>query len=249
MRSSVGLSALALAVLAPAVLPVHGQLPTPPSTLAASTPVGQGQDGDWAFIARYRDANRALITNPLPRRVVFMGDSITEGWALQPFIRDNPSFVGRGIAGQTAPQMLVRFRSDVIALKPAIVHVMAGTNDIARNTGPETPGEIEGYVSSMVELALANRIQVVLASIPPAKDFYWHRDLEPAAQIRAMNDWLREYAASHGIGYVDYWSVMATADGAMKPEFSADGVHPNAAGYAAMRPLAEAAIARALRRP
>jgi lysophospholipase L1-like esterase len=143
--------------------------------------------------------------------------------------------------------MLVRFRSDVIALKPALVHIMAGTNDVAHNTGPETPEEIEGYIRSMVELALANRIKVVLASIPPAKEFFWHRGLEPAAQIRALNSWLREYAASRGLAYIDYWSVLATTDGAMKLEYSADGVHPNAAGYEAMRPLAAAAIERALK--
>jgi len=206
-------------------------------------------DGDWAYVGRYRDANRPLIAESAPRRVVFMGDSITEGWARQPFIKDNPDYVGRGISGQTAPQMLIRFRSDVIALKPAIVHIMAGTNDVARNTGPETPGEIEGYLSSMVELALASNIKVILASIPPAKDFYWHRGLEPAAQIRTLNGWLREYAASRGLAFVDYWAVLATTDGAMKQEYSADGVHPNAAGYDAMRPLAKAAIEEALRRP
>jgi lysophospholipase L1-like esterase len=244
MRLSVSLSALALVVF-----PVYAQLPTPPSAAPVSPPVGQGVNGDWAYIGRYRDANRPLIANSAPKRVVFMGDSITEGWALQPFITDTPDYIGRGISGQTAPQMLVRFRSDVIALKPALVHIMAGTNDIARNTGPETPGEIEGYIRSMVELALANKIRVVLASVPPAKDFFWHRGLEPAAQIRAMNDWLRQYAASRGLAYIDYWSIMATTDGAMKPEYSTDGVHPNAAGYDAMRPLAEAAIEHALRRP
>lgn len=205
-------------------------------------------NGDWAYVARYREANQALIAQSAPARVVFMGDSITEGWARQPFIKDNPHYVGRGISGQTAQQMLVRFRSDVIALKPAIVHIMAGTNDIARNTGPETPAEIEGYIKSMVELARANGIRVVLASVPPAKEFYWHPGLWPAAQIRALNDWLQEYAANRGLVYVAYWSVLATSDGAMKPEYSADGVHPNAAGFEAMRPLAQAAIERALKR-
>jgi len=237
MRLAVGLLALGLMAL-----PVHAQLPPSSSTVSPKPPVGQGIDGDWAYVARYRDANQPLIANITPRRVVFMGDSITEGWALQPFIKDNPNFVGRGISGQTAPQMLVRFRSDVIALKPAVVHIMAGTNDIARNTGSEAPAEIEGYISSMVELALANHIGVVLASIPPAKDYYWHPGLEPASQIRALNDWLREYAAHRGLVYIDYWSVLATTDGAMKPEYTADGVHPNAAGYEAMRPLAAAAI-------
>ena len=243
MRLTVSLWALALVVF-----PVYAQLPTPSSTASVSPPVGQGISGDWAYVGRYRDANQPLIADPGSARVVFMGDSITEGWAGQPFIKDNPKYVGRGISGQTAPQMLVRFRSDVIALKPAIVHIMAGTNDVARNTGPEAPGEIEGYITSMVELALANKIKVILASIPPAKEFYWHPGLQPAAQIRALNAWLREYAASRGLAYIDYWSVLATTDGAMKPEYSADGVHSNVAGYEAMRPLAKAAIERALRR-
>lgn len=233
---------LASALLA---FPVYAQVP--PSSVA-SPPVGQGANGDWAYVARYRDANQVLIAHPASARVVFMGDSITEGWANQPFIKDNPSYVGRGISGQTAQQMLVRFRSDVIALKPTIVHIMAGTNDIARNTGPETPEEIEGYIKSMVELALANGIKVVLASVPPAKEFYWHPGLWPAAQIRALNDWLKEYAATRGVVYVGYWSVLTTTDGAMRPEYSADGVHPNAAGFEAMRPLAKAAIESALKR-
>jgi acyl-CoA thioesterase-1 len=221
------------------------QSPTPEPR--ARPPVGQGVDGDWADVARYRDVNQPLIANVVSKRVVFMGDSITEGWGRQPFIKDNPSYVGRGISGQTSPQMLVRFRSDVLALKPALVHIMAGTNDIAQNTGHETPEEIEGYIKDMVELALGNNVKVVLASIPPSKDFWWHRGLEPALQIRAFNAWLREYAADRGLVYVDYWSVLATTDGAMKPEYSADGVHPNAAGFEAMQPLAEAAIQAALR--
>jgi acyl-CoA thioesterase I len=244
MRLPVSLWALALVIV-----PVHAQQPTPASTAPATPPVGQGTNGDWAFIGRYRDANPQLIAASAPGRVVFMGDSITEGWARQPFINDNPSYVGRGISGQTAPQMLVRFRSDVIALKPAIVHIMAGTNDVAQNTGPETPGETEGYIKSMVELALANKIKVVLASIPPAKEFYWHRGLEPALQIRALNDWLKQYAASRGLAYIDYWSVLAASDGGMNPQYSADGVHPNAEGFEAMRPLAKAAIEKALRQP
>lgn len=240
---------LSLCALVWVVCPVYAQLPAPSSTAPVTPPVGQGINGDWAYIERYRAANASLIANSAPKRVVFMGDSITQGWALEPFIKDNPNFVGRGISGQTAPQMLVRFRSDVIALKPAVVHIMAGTNDVAQNTGPETAQEIEDYIRSMVELALANKIKVVLASIPPAKEFYWHPGLSPAPQIRALNGWLREYAASRGLAYIDYWSVLATTDGAMKAEYSADGVHPNAAGFEAMRPLAKAAIDGALRRP
>lgn len=214
--------------------------------LVGAGATGQGIEAqDWANLARYGDANRALVQND-PQRVVFLGDSITEGWASQPFIRDNPHFVGRGISGQTAPQMLVRFRSDVIALKPAVVHILAGTNDIAQNTGPESEDEIFGYVVSIAELAQANRIKVVIGSVPPAADFPWRRGLDPAPAIRALNARLKAYAGSHGIAYADYWSVLASANGGLDPRYSEDGVHPNAAGYGAMQPVARAAIARAL---
>ena len=201
---------------------------------------------DWAGVARYRDANHALVKTD-PRRVVFIGDSITEGWANQRFIADNPHFVGRGISSQTAPQMLVRFRFDVVALKPAVVHIMAGTNDVARNSGPETDDEILGYIVSMVDLAHAKGIKVIIASIPPTVDFPWRRGLGPAPTITALNVRLKAYAASHRCIYADYWSVLADARGGMKPQYSGDGVHPNAAGYEAMRPVAQAAIAQAIR--
>ena len=181
-----------------------------------------------------------------PRRTVFIGDSITQAWSDQPFIKNNPAFVGRGISGQTAPQMLVRFQPDVIALKPAVVHIMVGTNDVAQNTGPETDLEIEGYVTSMVEVARANGIKVVLASIPPAADFPWRRGLNPTPRIKRLNDWAKKFAARNAVSYVDYWTVLATPEGAMKAQFSPDGVHPNAEGYTAMQPLAKAAIDRAL---
>jgi lysophospholipase L1-like esterase len=144
--------------------------------------------------------------------------------------------------------MLVRFHSDVIDLKPAVVHIMAGTNDVAGNTGLETDAEIQAYVSAMVEIAKAHDIRVVLASIPPAKAFPWKPLIAPAERIRGLNAWLRRYAAEQRVTYVDYWSALAAPDGGMKPEFARDGVHPTAEGYAAMRPLAEAAIARALGR-
>jgi lysophospholipase L1-like esterase len=221
--------------------------PVPACPAPAPTPVGQGPDGDWAYLDRYRAANISLTEHVDPRRVVFMGDSITQGWAREPFIKDSASYIGRGISGQTTQQMLVRFRSDVIALKPAVVHIMGGTNDVAGNTGPETIDEIFGYITSMVDLARASNIKVVLASIPPAQDFWWHRGRMPIPTIRALNDRLKAYAARSRLVYVDYWQVLATPEGAMKPEYSPDGVHPNAAGYAAMRPLTEAALAHALK--
>jgi lysophospholipase L1-like esterase len=215
--------------------------------LIAAATASHGADAqDWANLGRYRDSNRAL-SRADPRRVVFLGDSITEGWAGQAFIKDNPHFVDRGISGQTAPQMLVRFQSDVVALKPAVVHIMAGTNDIAQNTGPESSDEMFGYIVSIAELARANRIKIIIASIPPAADFPWHRGLNPAPAIEAMNKRLEAYAASRGLIYADYWSVLATKEGGLKPQYSKDGVHPNDAGYKAMKPVAEAAIARAMR--
>ena len=199
---------------------------------------------DWARLPFYREANAQL--GPTSRtRVVFIGDSITEGWAQQPSFKNNPDFVGRGIGGQTLPQMLVRFRADAIELKPAVIHLMGGTNDVAENTGPESDAEIQGYVMSMAELARAHGIAVVLASIPPASDFPWRQGLNPAPRITRLNAWLHDYATRQSLVYVDYGSVLATSEGGMKREFSEDGVHPNAAGYAAMQPLASAAIRQA----
>jgi lysophospholipase L1-like esterase len=201
---------------------------------------------DWGALARYRAENARL--EPDAARVVFLGDSITEAWAREPLLAGNPHYVGRGIGGQTAPQMLVRFRADVVELKPRIVHLMAGTNDVAENFGAETDDDVIGALESMAELARIHGIAVLLASIPPAADFPWHPGLRPVARLRRLNARLRAYAASTGIGFVDYWPVLATAEGALRPEYSTDGVHPNADGYRAMEPLARAAIRRALER-
>jgi lysophospholipase L1-like esterase len=215
------------------------------SSAYALTPPGHGPNGDWAFLSKYRQENAAL--KPDAARVVFMGDSITAGWAEQPFIASNAHYVGRGIGGQTTQQMLVRFRADVIALKPRLVHIMAGTNDVAGNNGPESDTDIEGAIESMVQLALANHIGVLLASIPPAAEFGWHPGLEPAPRIGRLNAWIRDYAKRSHVGYVDYWPALATADGAMQPGLSGDGVHPNTHGYEAMAALAQVAIESQLR--
>ena len=212
--------------------------------IAVAVPSQAPAADDWANLSRYREANQSLSPADA-QRVVFIGDSITEGWQSRPFIHDSPHFVGRGISGQTAPQMLVRFRSDVVALKPAVVHIMAGTNDIAGNTGAENEDEVFGYIVSMVQLARANGIEVVLASIPPAADFPWRRGLDPAPKIQSLNARLKAYARSHSLAYADYWSALASRDGGMKPEFSEDGVHPNDRGYDAMRATAQVAIKRA----
>jgi lysophospholipase L1-like esterase len=204
---------------------------------------------DWANLARYQEANRALAARPDPRRVVFIGDSITEVWADWPIFRANPHFVGRGISGQTALQMLERFRSDVIQLKPAVVHILAGTNDIAQNMGPETEEQALRYIAGMTELAQANGIEVVIGSVPPTADFPWRQGLEPAAKIRRFNARLAAYAASRGATYADYWSPMAASDGSMQPQYSRDGLHPNVAGFQAMQPVAAAALEKAMARP
>ena len=219
---------------------------TDTSYAAAIKQVSQGENGGWACIDRYRNANAELIRAGIRPNVVFIGDSITEFWAKQPDFTRDSARVGRGISGQSSPQILVRFRTDVINLKPRVVHIMVGTNDIAAATGRETDEEIEGYISNMVELAQLHGIKVVLASIPPAADFFWHTGLNPAPRIRALNTWLKTYAMEQKLTYADYWSVLSAPDGGMKRDFSDDGVHPNVNGYRAMEPLAEAAITKAL---
>ena len=248
MRSFATLGLIAILALSQSSASLAQTAAAPTPAPAPARGVGQGENGDWAWLGRYRDANQPLLATQDAKRVVFMGDSITQLWAMQPFIKDNAHFVGRGISGQTTPQMLLRFRSDVVALKPAVVHIMGGTNDVAQNTGPETPEEIQGYVAGMVDIAKANGVKVVIASIPPAADFLWHRGLDPAPKIRALNVWLKDYAAKKHVVYADYWPAIATPEGAMKPEYSKDGVHPNAEGFAAMAPIAQAAIAKAMGR-
>jgi acyl-CoA thioesterase I len=212
---------------------------------------------DWAYLAKYRDADQSL-PQPAPgeSRVVFLGDSITQGWGQPgvPTLPDRPEFfpgkpyVNRGISGQTTPQMLVRFRQDVIDLKPKVVILLAGINDIAENTGKTTQEAIADNFTSMSEIARANGIRVVLCSVLPASDFRWHPGLEPAPKVKALNAWLKNYAVKNNLVYVDYYTPMATAEGGMKPELSPDGVHPNKAGYEIMAPLAEAGISEALKK-
>jgi lysophospholipase L1-like esterase len=203
---------------------------------------------DWANLARFRDANDSL---PRPvkneNRVVFMGNSITQNW--QQYFATTFSgkpYINRGISGQTTPQMLVRFRQDVVALEPAVVVILAGTNDIAGNTGPSTLQMIEDNIASMAELARANGIKVVLASVLPVRDYPWKPGLEPAPKIIALNSWIRAYASQHGAIYVDFHSAMADAQGGMRSGLSSDGVHPNEDGYRIMAPLVEQAIDQAL---
>ncbi|HEX9250767.1 MAG TPA: SGNH/GDSL hydrolase family protein [Ignavibacteriaceae bacterium] len=207
------------------------------------------QNSDWANFGKYKEDN-LKIGLPLPdeNRVVFMGNSITQGWGeINPeFFKDKP-YVNRGISGQTTPQMLVRFRADVVNLKPKVVVILAGTNDIAGNTGPSTLEMIEDNISSMVEIAAANNIKVILCSVLPAYDYPWKPGLEPAQKIVALNKWIKEYADKNEIIYVDYFTPMADERSGLKKEYSEDGVHPNLAGYRIMEPLVEKAIVDALR--
>ncbi len=214
----------------------------------AGSPATCPADGRWdrtadfGWTCRYRTDDVRLIAAKADVSVVFMGDSITEGWAI-----GDPTFfangqVDRGISGQTTPQMVIRFAPDVLALKPRVVHIMGGTNDIAGNTGPMTIAQTEANIRRMAEMAHARGIRVVIASILPARAFGWKKEARPAATIAELNQWLRDYAKRRGFVYADYYSAMAESDGGLPASLSRDGVHPNKAGYAVMRPIAEAAI-------
>ncbi|HLF85351.1 MAG TPA: SGNH/GDSL hydrolase family protein [Blastocatellia bacterium] len=211
---------------------------------------------DWPALARYREAN-AGVTAPAKgeTRVLFMGDSITDGWKLASYFPSKP-YINRGISGQTTPQMLVRFRPDVLALKPQVVVILAGTNDIAGNTGPMTLEAIEGNLASMFELARLNGIRVVIASVLPVSDYAKSRDGKPINQttrrppekIISLNEWLKKHAAQNGLTYLDYFAAMVDEKGFLKEELSNDGLHPNDKGYVVMQPLVEQAIVAALKK-
>src|SRR5882762_3640558 len=199
---------------------------------------------DWPNLAKYREANATLgLPVAGESRVVFVGDSITEFWNISIFFKDKP-YLNRGISGQTTPQILLRFRQDVIALKPQIVVILAGTNDIAENTGPISLEAIEDNLKSMVDLASKNGVRPILASVLPAAAFPWRPEIRPIEKILALNQWIKEYAAREGIGFVDYYSAMVDDQHGLKPGLSGDGVHPNEAGYIIMAPIAAEAIAK-----
>jgi lysophospholipase L1-like esterase len=242
--------------------PVASQAPASPPPPAAVPATGfPGLDryrasrvavysDDYGERARYRAANRAL---PPPaateNRVVFFGDSITDGWRLDQSFPGKP-YVNRGIGGQTTSQMLVRFRQDVIELWPKVVVILAGTNDIAGNTGPIANEEIEGNLASLADLALMHDIRVVLSSVMPvhnytprAQEFFASR---PGERIVALNRWMREYTAASGLVYLDYYSAMVDDRGMLRRDLAEDGLHPNVTGYAIMARLADEAIQRAL---
>ncbi len=204
---------------------------------------------DWPNLKRFKADNEKIgLPTAGEKRVVFMGNSITEGWIRNrpEFFKDRP-YINRGISGQTTPQMLVRFRADVINLKPKVVVILAGTNDIAGNTGPSTVEMIEDNLASMADLAKANGIKVIMCSILPAYDYPWKRGLKPYEKIIVVNKWMKDYAATYGLIYLDYYSSLVDDRPGMKPEYANDGVHPTNLGYGVMEPLVEKAIAQALK--
>ncbi|MEO7273281.1 MAG: GDSL-type esterase/lipase family protein [Vicinamibacterales bacterium] len=244
----------AAAQSAPAPAPLPPALTSCPelATAVRTVAANDARMRDWANLARYREANHSVGAT----EVVFMGDSITDAWVQPRYGQFFPGkkYTGRGISGQTTPQMLLRFRQDVINLKPKVVVILAGTNDIAGNTGPTTDEEIQGNLTSMSELAANAGIKVVFTSITPTSAYHLanpnaapQTSTRPLARIRAINDWMKAYAASHKQVYVDYYSAMIDDKGMLKSELSGDDLHPTAAGYAIMAPLAQAGIDKALR--
>lgn len=208
---------------------------------------------DYGDLNRYRSADLVLGSSaPNQQRIVFFGDSITDMWNLDQSFPGR-HYINRGISGQTTPQMLVRFRQDVVDLHPAVVLILAGTNDIAGNTGPESVAEIEGNYATMAEIARANSIRVIFSSVTPINgsrpDWTNFALLRSPRKILELNDWLKRYCAEHGIVYLDYYSAMVDSEGRMKADLTIDGLHPNAAGFAVMAPLAQAAIEKALGQP
>ena len=201
-------------------------------------------DQDWSNLNRYKLVNTQL-GSPLEheKRVVFMGNSITQGWSvLFPEFFEGKPYINRGISGQTTPQMLIRFRADVIALEPKVVLILAGINDIAGNTGPSDVTMITNNIMSMAELAKNNNIHVIISSILPAKDFSWKPGMNPPPKILAVNTIIEKFANDNGMIYLDYYSSMVDEDNALKKEYGYDGVHPNKEGYQVMSLLAEDAI-------
>jgi lysophospholipase L1-like esterase len=240
-----GLAGTSLAQAEPVAAPPPWTIPAPPIGSPADE---QRIHTDWAQLGQYREDDIRVRQLPAAeRRIVFLGDSITRGWEVfHPEFFTANGFIDRGISGQTTPQMLLRFRQDVVLLEPQAVHIMAGTNDVAENTGPFDPEATRNNLISMVELARMHRLRIVLAAIPPAATFPWRAVAEPVAKIRALNEWVHAYAMQNGFGFADYTPLLDAGAGAMKPSLTYDGVHPNRAGYLAMEQVALRAIAAAL---
>lgn len=234
---ALGLPALAMAGRAAAQAPAAAACPPEAPNLARA-------HTDFGWLERYAADNAAVLASNTPIKLVMMGDSITEGWR-----RQRPEYfpagrIGRGISGQTTPQMLLRMMADVVALRPKAVHIMAGTNDVAGNTGPMTAQMTRDNLAAMALLAKAHGIAVILASIPPAARFPWRPQVETIAPIAAHNQWLAQYAAQQGHVFVDYHPVLATSAGAIKDGLATDGVHPTNAGYLAMESVLTPVLAK-----
>ena len=232
--------AFAAAYLAPGPMDpaILAHLADPARIAAREAQAAEQRARDWAQVGQYRDANAALAGQAV--EAVFIGSSITEMWALADPQLFSGGVVGRGIRGQTSPQMLVRFMPDVFALKPAIAHLLGGSNDIAGNTGPSTPRDYYNNIEAMVTLAQAHGMTVIIGSIPP--------NAKHGARIAELNAGLRALAMQRDLVWADYHALLATPEGAMRPELTRDGLHPVRAGYALMRPVADAALAEARRR-
>jgi lysophospholipase L1-like esterase len=248
---------LSVCSLAQQASPAEHTVPTPgiPSTGFAGLDDYRARriavfTNDYGQLARYREANATLGAPAAnENRVVFFGDSITDIWKLEDYFPGKP-YINRGIGGQTTPQMLVRFRQDVIDLHPKVVVILAGTNDIAGNTGPMRNEDIEADLASMAELARVHSIHVVLASVLPvhnytdkSKDFFAQR---PMSRILEVNEWIKKHCEENKVVYLDYFSALVDDKGMLKKDLADDGLHPNAAGFKIMAPLAEAAIAKAV---
>lgn len=265
-----GMKNLAVFLFLGAMLTLRASAQTAPDTAAPQATAQQGIQAvesldrwretlipmfmnDYGDLNRYHDADVAL-GSPAPneQRVVFFGDSITDMWNLDQSF-PGKHYINRGISGQTTPQMLVRFRQDVVDLHPAVVVILAGTNDIAGNTGPESIAQIEGNYASMAELAGASGIRIVFSSVTPINgsrpDWTNFALLRSPRKILELNHWLTHYCAEHGLVYLDYYSAMVDSEGRMKADLTVDGLHPNVAGFAVMAPLAQAAIEKALSQP
>jgi lysophospholipase L1-like esterase len=228
----------------------RGAPPAPvvsPAVPSATSSANSNGIGGWAGLNTYRESD-AKLGPPAEneKRVVFFGDSITQFWPTQGKFFPGRSYINRGISGQSTSQMLLRFREDVIALGPQVVVILGGINDIAGDTGTSSPELTLDNLVSMAELARAHGIRPVLSSITPAKAIPWNAAMRPAPEIARANRLIRAYCERNGIAFIDYYSAMAGRDGGMRPGLSNDGVHPNAAGYAAMEPLAKRALSNAL---
>ena len=199
---------------------------------------------DWANLSKYREDNAKLaLASSSENRIVFMGNSITEGWkTFHPEFFSGKPYINRGISGQTTPQMLLRFRADVINLNPELVIILAGTNDIAGNTGLSSIEMIAHNIISMAELAMINDIKIILCSVLPVYDYTWKPGLNPVGKISALNEIIRDYAQNNGIMYLDYYSSMVDDRKGLKEDYTYDGVHPNKLGYTTMESLLETAI-------